>query len=287
MRKLVIFVFLLFLTSCYSTRLPVEVINVIEEEDNNLCIMQGVQYKYKDTRKTYWQCRLRVMDQRIVGEFDNYGYSLLYQKEFLRLRSLIKKRVKEQERLEVAEMNSVIEEKEHNYCVALKNMSDNTIDIYDYFKCREDISNYRQNSNKNKYVVKVFEEEPQEINTNNDVISGECLKYVKNSEKLAQCQENEKKYNQCLDNLEDKLFQRQIDNKIYCTKTAIQKYPDSLAKYDNDNNTINVGPKIDKLNVLDLREDEYKSCIKDRNIKFSLYKISLQNSCKDENFKNN
>ena len=72
MRKLVIFVFLLFLTSCYGTRLPVEVINVIEEEDNNLCIMQGVQYKYKDTRKTYWQCRLRVMDQRIVGEFDNY-----------------------------------------------------------------------------------------------------------------------------------------------------------------------------------------------------------------------
>ena len=152
MRKLVIFVFLLFLTSCYGTRLPVEVINVIEEEDNNLCIMQGVQYKYKDTRKTYWQCRLRVMDQRIVGEFDNYGYSLLYQKEFLRLRSLIKKRVKEQAKLEVAEINSVIEEKEHNYCVALKNMSDNTIDIYDYFKCREDIINYRQKK-QNKYVL--------------------------------------------------------------------------------------------------------------------------------------
>ena len=100
--------------------------------------------------------------------------------------------------------------------------------------------------------------------------------YVINEDRLIQLLEEE-----------DKLFQRQIDDKIYCTKTAIQKYPDSLAKYDNDNNTINVGPKIDKLNILDLREDEYKSCIKDRNIKFGLYKISLQNSCKDENFKNN
>ncbi len=296
MRKLFNLSLVLFLLcSCYGSRLPPEVLKQVEEEDNNLCIMQGVQYKDEDTRKIYWQCRLRVMDQRIAGEFDSYGYSLLYRREFKRLRTLIKKRIKEQEKITQAEVNSTLEKKEHNYCIMLREQSTNKIDAYDYAKCRQDIENIRQKSDNNsdqsnEQILKILQPLDYELITQkkskNIIIEKECVKYAINANKLKQCQEAMQKANQCIKDTSSKLIQRQIDDKLYCTKSSIEKYPDSLAKFDNTANTVsNFGPKVEKINLIDLRNKEYKQCSVARNTKFKEYTSFLENECKKENLK--
>ena len=295
MRKLFNFVFVSFLLcSCYSSRLSPETIAAIEEEDNNLCIMQGVQYKDKDTREIYWECRLRVIDQRIAGEFDSYGYSLLYQREFKRLRSLIKKRIKEQRKIDQAEVNTTLEEKEHNYCVMLKGQTTSKIDAYDYFKCRQDISNIRQKTGdysdqSNEQILKMLQpniESAQGKKTKKIItIEQDCVKYAINADKLKQCQEAMQKANQCIKDTSDKLIQRQIDDKMYCTRLSIERYPDSLAKFDNNADIIGFGPKVEKINIIDLRDKEYKECLQQRNIKFETYKAFLENECKKENLR--
>jgi len=294
MRKLINLLFLSFLLcSCNSSRLSQDDITKIEQEDNNLCMMEGVQYKYKDTREIYWECRLRVINQRIADESQNYGNGLLYQGELKRIRSLIKNRLKKQRKIDQEEVNVTIEEKEHSYCVMLKNQSSNKVNAYDYFKCRQDVANMRQenydySNQSNDKVLKMFESNDeldkskvQKVVT----IEQECVKYAINADKLKQCQEAMKKANQCIKDASDKLIQRQIDDKVYCTKLSIEKYPDSLAKFDDDTSGDNLGPKIEKTNIVNMRDKEYKECLKERNTKFTIFKEFLENECKKENLK--
>lgn len=292
--KLLNFVFLLFLCSCYSSRIPNEVLNYIEMEDDNLCMMQGVEFKNQDTRKIYWECRLRVINQRISGEFDTYGYSLLYKREFKRLRRIIKNRIKEQKRMAIAEINNSLEEKEHNYCVMLKDQSQQgSVVVYDYFKCREDLEKLRNGDNNfsnlsNDYVIKIFEyqNETAEIKTNTTFVERECIKYVSDEKKLKKCEEAIKKINQCSLGIDEKIMQRRIDDKIFCTKSSIEKYPDELAKFnDASNDAISFGPKMNKIDMVGLREKEFAKCYKERTLKIVKYKDYLEEQCRINNLK--
>lgn len=293
--KFFYFICLFLLISCYSSRIPNEVIKVIEIEDDNLCMMEGVEFKYPDTRLTYWECRLRIMDQRISGEFDNYGYSQLYKREFKRLRRIIKNRIKEQRQIALAEINNSLEEKEHNYCIMLKNQYSNNENQYDYFKCRDDLEKLRKGNSdfsnlSNDYLIKIFEYEDQsETNPQTDTlfIDKECIKYVSDQNSLKKCQGAIIEINKCFATVDDKLLQRNIDDKIYCTKISLEKYPDSLAKFNNeDNKDFSLGPRMNKIDVLNLREKEFQNCYKERLQKISSYKDYLENQCKIEHLKN-
>lgn len=295
MYKLLSFVFLFFLVSCYSSKIPNEVLRFIEEEDNNLCIMEGVEYQYKDTRMTYWQCRLRVINQRISGEFDNYGYSLMYKRDFKRLRKIIKNRIKREKEIGIAEIKNSLEEKEHNYCIMLKNQNtQDKIVVYDYFKCREDLAKLREGNNdfsdlSNEYVIKIFEYQDEEApqKTTKEFINRECIQYISDKNKLAKCKEAMKKIDECSSDVENKIMQRTVDDKIFCTKSSISKYPDSLSKFDTneDQNSMNFGPKMNKIDIVDLREKEYEKCYKERAIKIEEYREYLENQCRINNLK--
>ena len=293
--KLLSFVFLFFLFSCYSSRIPNEVLRVIEEEDNNLCIMQGVEYKYKNTRKIYWECRLRIINQRISGEFDNYGYSLLYKRDFKRLRRIIKNRIKEEKEIGIAEINNSLEEKEHNYCIMLKNQSTKgSVVVYDYFKCREDLVKLRKGKNdfsdlSNEYLIKIFEYQDEEAPKESAIlfVDKECIKYASDEDKLKKCKEALNEINKCSADIDNKIMQRRIDDKIFCTKMSINKYPDSLSKFDTNSNSnaVSFGPKMNKIDIVDLREKEFKNCYEERTLKISQYKEYLENQCKTNNLK--
>ncbi len=293
--KLLSFVFLFFLFSCYSSRIPTEVLRVIEEEDNNLCIMQGVEFKYKNTRMVYWECRLRIINQRISGEFDNYGYSLLYKRDFKRLRRIIKNRIKEEREIGIAEINNSLEEKEHNYCIMLRNQNtQGNVVVYDYFKCREDLVKLRKGNNdfsdlSNEYLIKIFEYQDEEAPKESSIlfVDRECIKYAPNQEKLKKCEEAIDKINKCSADIDNKIMQRRIDDKLFCTKMSINKYPDSLSRFDaNDtSNAIAFGPKMDKIDIVDLREKEFEKCYKDRTLRIPKYKEYLENQCKINNLK--
>ncbi len=292
--KIFYLVLLFFLFSCHGPIIPNEVIRVIEIEDDNLCMMEGVEFKYQDTRMIYWECRLRIMDQRINGEFDNYGYSQLYKSEFKRLRKIIKNRIKEQKQMAITEINNSIEEKEHNYCVMLKNQNNNDSE-YDYFKCRDDLEKLRKgkidfSNSSNEYIMKIFEYENETETSqasDNLLVNKECIKYVGDKNKLNKCQNAIVEVNKCFTEINDQLVQRNIDDKIYCTKVSLEKYPDSLAKFNNTNSQdFSLGPRMNKIDVLDLREKEFQDCYRTRLQKISSYKDYLEDQCKIKHLKN-
>lgn len=305
------FIGLFFLFSCYSSRIPNDVLKVIEAEDDSLCIMQGVDFNNPNTKIIYWECRLRILNQRINSEFVEYGYSMFYRREFKRLRRIIKNKIKEEKAFAIAEIENSLEEKEHNYCVMLKHQNiGNTTTKYDYFKCRESLAQMRENSSNyfdmsNENIVKFYlydyetitpEEYSKIMNVEKD-----CVKYVYDLDKLLQCKTALKNISQCKNDIPQKLAQRRMDDKIYCTKKSINKYPDSLAIFNtsdskdnkdsadtensNDTNFNVSGPKVDKLDVVELREKEYTKCISERNARIVSYQKYLESECREENFK--
>lgn len=288
--KLLSFVLFLFLFSCYNSRIPNEVVNYIEHEDDNLCQLEGVEFENKDTRLIYWECRLRIMDQRIAGEFDNYGYDLFYRREFKRLRRIIKNKIKEQKKIIITEINNSIEEKEHNYCIMSKNENKNMQD-YDYFKCRKSLAVVRQKNfsnldNKDAMELYGFTKKSNGKISSVIFVHKDCVKYAKDGEKLKQCEDAVEKANQCKANVEKTIINRRIDDKIFCTKVSLNKYPDSLAKFNNtEADNVSFGPKMEKLNIVDLREKEYKNCYKERMSKILNYRDYLEDQCRVQSFK--
>jgi len=293
--KFFCFGFLLFLISCYGPRIPNEVLRVIEEEDNNLCIMQGVEFESEDTRMIYWKCRLRVMDQRISGEFDDYGYSLLYKRDFKKLRKKIKDRIEREREIGLAQIDSSLEEKEHSYCVMLRDENEQMdVEIYDYFKCRENLAKLRKESSNsanltNDYMIKVFEYQDEEIpdQSNTLFVDSECIKYSSNQEKFKKCRDAIRELNKCYANIDNQIMQRRLDDKVYCTKTSINKYPDSLSIFNADDttNSTTLGPRMNKMDLVGLREKELKKCYRERTIKMLQYREYLENQCKLNNLK--
>lgn len=286
LHKLFSFIFLFFLFSCYSSRIPTEVLKVIEDEDNNLCNMQGIEFKNKNTKVIYWECRLRVINQRISGEFDNYGYSLLYKREFKRLRRIIKNRIKDEKANILAEINNSLDEKEHNYCLLLKNKYTAT-ESYDYFKCRKELEKIRENNGDffdldNDYILEILDFEDGDSYNEKDTtyIDSDCIKYVKNEEKLSQCLSDTTKRKTCLKDVDNKILQRRIDDRIYCTKISNNKYPDSLSKFADSANIDSFGPKMNKLDLVDLRTKEFDKCYKERTARVSKYREYLINTCR-------
>ena len=294
MRKLYKLNFLLFflLFACYGSRLSDKLINEIEIEDDNLCMAEGVEYKYADTRLIYWKCRLRIINQRLDSQFDDYSYSMFHKREFKRLRKIIKKRIKEQQNIIISNIRNSQEEKEHNYCIMMKNNYDgkkaDKNDRYDYFECREKIEAIRKKNKEfagvdnEEYFKRFLEEEEIEYRSNNSVdINGECINFAFDKDKLAECENNLKKNNKCSTDMNSKLNQRMIDDKIYCTRVSLNKYPDSLAKFDTGNGIENLGPKINKIDIVELRDKEYQKCYNERKEKWLKYRDYLEYECSD------
>jgi hypothetical protein len=293
MRKLYKCSFLLFflLISCYGSRLSNETVSAIENEDDNLCMMEGVQFKYADTRFIYWKCRLRIIDQRIATQFDDYGYDALYKREFRRIRRIIKRRIKEQQDLIISNIRNSQEEKEHNYCIMMKNNYDgkraDKNDRYDYFECRERIAAIRK---KNQDFVGLSNEEffqrfleTEEVETRRKstiTISGACVRFAYDTNKLKECEANLKKGDVCIDDVRNKINQRIMDDKIFCTKVSLNKYPDSLSVFTaTDSGMATLGPRIDKIDLIELRKEEYEKCYKDRTTRRVRYRDFLEFEC--------
>jgi hypothetical protein len=114
----------------------------MEREDDNLCMMEGVEFGNNNIKSTYWECRLRIIDQRIANFATRPGYSMFYKIEMQKLRIIIQERAKtEIEKLEKQAENS-FEEKEHTFCILVSNKearidTNSNSENISYLKCRE------------------------------------------------------------------------------------------------------------------------------------------------------
>jgi hypothetical protein len=292
MKKLFFLFLITFLFSCHSARLSTEDVKNIDKEDNNLCMAEGVEYKDQDTRLLYWECRARIMDQRISGEFGNYGYDVLYKTEFKKLRALIEKRIIKLRELIKTDVENSSEKKGYNYCLIISHKVNEDGSRQTYFDCKNEtinkIKNEKNEDLSNEAVIKLITEELEEKEKLKSVkveyVEEDCIKYVGSEEDLNKCKKILVQINDCYKGLDRKIIQRKLEDRIFCSKESIEKYPDSLAKFDEKSKNTNVGPKIDKLEVIKLRKKEYEDCISNRTSRINNYKNFLKNTCKKKNF---
>ncbi len=292
MRKLYkllsIFSFLI-LISCQSSNMFLQEIQLVEFEDDNLCMMQGLEFKDEDTRTLYWKCRLRVINQRIANQEDNYGYSLLFKGELKKLKKAIQNKIDELNETTLVEIETSIDEKEHQYCVTLRNNgSDMT-----YFECREELARKRKVDddleilNNEEFVDNAYQIE--EVITNNQItiVDEQCIQYVYDEIKLNQCLIDNQNFIECMGNINSQLEERRINDKLYCNQVSINRYPDSLFNNQGQNNNdMMVGPSMNKNNIINLRNKEYETCFRQRLIKLQEYREYLENQCAVNNFSN-
>lgn len=291
MRKLYkllsIFSFLI-LISCQSSNMFLQEIQLVEFEDDNLCMMQGLEFKDEDTRTLYWKCRLRVINQRIANQDSTYGYSLLFKGELKKLKKAIQNKIDELNETTLVEIETSIDEKEHQYCVTLRNNgSDMT-----YFECREELARKRKVDddleilNNEEFVDNAYQIE--EVITNNQItiVDEQCIQYVYDEIKLNQCLIDNKNFVKCMSNINSQLEERRINDKLYCNQVSINRYPDSLFNNQGQTGDMMVGPTMNKNNIIDFRNKEYESCFKQRLIKLQEYREYLENQCLIKNFNN-
>lgn len=292
MRKLYkllsIFSFLI-LISCQSSNMFLQEIQLVEFEDDNLCMMQGLEFKDEDTRILYWKCRLRVINQRIANQEDNYGYSLLFKGELKKLKKAIQKKIDELNETTLVEIETSIDEKEHQYCVTLRNNGGDMT----YFECREELARKRKVDddleilNNEEFVDNAYQIE--EVITNNQItiVDEQCIQYVYDEIKLNQCLIDNQNFIKCMGNINSQLEERRINDKLYCNQVSINRYPDSLFNNQGQNNNdMMVGPSMNKNNIINLRNKEYETCFKQRLIKLQEYREYLENQCAVNNFSN-
>lgn len=292
MRKLYkllsIFSFLI-LISCQSSNMFLQEIQLVEFEDDNLCMMQGLEFKDEDTRTLYWKCRLRVINQRIANQDSTYGYSLLFKGELKKLKKAIQNKIDELNETTLVEIETSIDEKEHQYCVTLRNNgSDMT-----YFECREELARKRKVDddleilNNEEFVDNAYQIE--EVITNNQItiVDEQCIQYVYDEIKLNQCLIDNQNFIKCMGNINSQLEERRINDKLYCNQVSINRYPDSLFNNQGQNNNdMMVGPSMNKNNIINLRNKEYETCFRQRLIKLQEYREYLENQCAVNNFSN-
>lgn len=284
--KLLNIIILFLLISCQHNTNFLQKIELVEFEDDNLCMMEGVEFKNIDTRKLYWECRLRIINQRIYNQNENYGYSLIYKTELKKLKKAIEKKIKEQNKILLSQIKNSIDETEHKYCISLKNE-----DNMPYFKCREQLSNKRKDNdiiftNNKDFIKNNIKIKDVEITTDDIVISENCIKYASNKEKLNKCMDSVNNYNECIKTIDDKINKRKLDDKIYCSRSSINKYPDSLFDNKNQSEDMMIGPIMNKKDIINFRNKIYKECYKNRIIKMQEYKEYLENQCLIKNLKN-
>lgn len=292
MRKLYkllsIFSFLI-LISCQSSNMFLQEIQLVEFEDDNLCMMQGLEFKDEDTRTLYWKCRLRVINQRIANQEDNYGYSLLFKGELKKLKKAIQKKIDELNETTLVEIETSIDEKEHQYCVTLRNNGSKMT----YFECREELAKKRKVDddleilNNEEFVDNAYQIE--EVITNNQItiVDEQCIQYVYDEIKLNQCLIDNQNFIECMGNINNQLEERRINDKLYCNQVSINRYPDSLFNNQGQNNNdMMVGPSMNKNNIINLRNKEYETCFRQRLIKLQEYREYLENQCAVNNFSN-
>lgn len=284
MRKFFKFIFILLISSCSFQRIPPEVWSQIETEDDNICIADGIQYDSPKTRTTYWQCRIRVVNQRILNQ-ENFGTELLTQGELKKMRKAMVNKLKvESERVRFdIEVDS--DEKDHNFCVLKGQKMAKQGQSFDYFKCRDEILFRKQKSGeiRTDFLTndQIFDSLiPQNPEKTVIDINGRCIKFISNDTRYKKCLSELVDINSCESNILKQIRSKNLIDEMYCLQRSVQKYPDSLALFNASDSTAIPGPRIDKFDLIDLRDEEYNSCKNERKTKLSEYKFYLESECK-------
>jgi hypothetical protein len=293
MKKRFTLLLVLLSIACFPVRFSSRAVHAIEVEDDNLCMAEGIEYDSSETRGIYWVCRLRILDQRIAGNFRKSNYGIFYRRDFERLKDLIINKLVELREEMLSGKDASNEEKEREFCLlSVRKLKDYEAVAKKYLECIENSQNNGDTSKYENVSNEIFLQNFWEEDTTTEIIvkssedtsgaiSGNCVKYATDADKLKKCQKLLSQVDNCTNNLDELTKQRQIDDRLYCHQHSIDQYPESLAKFSTGKtNASALGPRIQKYDLVKLREIELKRCTREREVKFPSYIRFLEEECK-------
>jgi hypothetical protein len=270
--------------------LDTNVLRTIEIEDDELCKMEGTNYFYENSRMVYWNCRKRIIDQRILNQFTKpSGTDLFYKKKLQEYKTYIDEMIKREQGMVIENIENSFEEREHEVCLVYSGKQNDKKAAYT--SCREQLKNLRSDDSENNLVsedeLDSQTETIKEKNKRNEtVVDTNCIEYVDDAEKLNICLMSLNNIDICLKNIDNVIEKRKLDDKLYCIIWSRKRYPDLLAKYEerttrskNNMRTGNVGPKISIEELLGLRDVEIEDCNRKRASRLPAYKKHLESQC--------
>ena len=290
--KLLFLLILLIFNSCMSERISDSVWKQIEIEDDNICMSAGIDYNSQKNRVTYWRCRIRIIDQRIYNESINSSGSVRIG-DLKRAKRAMNRRIKKESEKIKLDIEIADEEKEHSYCIILGEKMAKIGQSFNYFECRNELDikkransalNLENLSNErifNLMMAKNLEKTDKSNKKNGDrIIESRCVKYITNDEQYQKCLDELEELKECMNGINKKLKARNISDEMYCLNRSIEKYPDTLAVFNaGQDSGMMMGPRIDKFDLIELRDKEYENCKAERSKKLDEYRLFIESEC--------
>jgi len=247
--KLILLFTILTLTSCMSN------IRTIENKDHKECFFIIKNKISENANELYWRCRAKNIDERIY-EAENSQKSPEYQNILKDIKKILNNRITQAKNANFIKTKKNVWETEHQICILKYEKSENFSDNYD--KCRKDFLVNRTSVTpfkKKSYVISDQDSKnPQNlkmlfnqkfldkrtkltINEQAEIVSKlveifpTCLKYNVKSENFKSCIKVQNEIKKCHGNIPSKIESRKLDDKMFCKKTSVKNFPDSLAIY--------------------------------------------------------
>lgn len=305
MRKLgskffLFFTFVLFLTNFAAAEYidKSEVLR-LDNNDHEVCINK-VNMSNADALELYWSCRVSLINDYISNVKNDSKYSSDYQKELLNMKRVIMYRKEEamdkiyQERYNKRYVQTVFLRDSDWYYFDLINEKFSTEIIY--------VQQLRERKNKKKEI----ENNKKIDKTRRESV---CYRHKNNIKDYNMCLESLRLSDVCLDTLEESVSEKELEYRFNCKVAANEKYPDTLIFYNNEyerlnnikkdkyvidrendkkisdrkkelDNTIS-GPKLSKVQILELRKKEEKDCFNDKIMDLNLFRSILSEQCEE------
>ncbi|MDR2777556.1 MAG: hypothetical protein LBB24_02190 [Rickettsiales bacterium] len=297
-----------------SYRIPENKVREIETIDHELCLSRGHDLFDNYSAKLYWNCRLKLLDDRIGRELG------LKEKNFPHIRELRRMRVVMKNYMERALTRINFFDRKID---AFSN--EEPIDKYKLVLRREDAYYY------NLLQFSKYDLDVQMVNTKDEIDTilftrrlldterkktsfkknlekyPECARFDLSSKEFTSCIEFKTKVENCKSQALKRIEDLEYKNKFDCKNEAIKKYPDHMALYNSEYqklksikrdeftinkekdraierrlaelNTLISGPRLSAAQLIDLRKFEEQKCNMQKMIESNVSRALLIEDC--------
>lgn len=247
---------ILFLFGCSSVKDPhllsdIPEVRELEKEDHRLCTDLKLNFDGKDNflSRTYWQCRLSFAKYRLRAGPSATPEQARRDVDFTDLVAKISLKVSSTPEAVIIRENKKMDEYDHKKCLAMGFVLDteDLLKVEDYFSCRKVLLDesqlippygnldYLSYSNRSYGVGFVVDQRvTKAINYYNEMKEKypTCISFGVNSLNFKRCVEARSKALQCYEQIPQKKFRREGDEKVTCQKRAYLRFGDDLIKKD-------------------------------------------------------
>ena len=269
----------------------------IDNKDHEECI-EKVNMHSNDALELYWNCRVDLINSYIENVKTSSEFSTDYKKELQFIKKIILYRREEA-------LDKVYQERYNKRYVQTVFLDDK--DWYYFDLINEKFSTeiiYVQQLRESKSRKQKIEEDKQKDKLQRESV---CYKYKNNLKLYNKCLESLRLSAVCLDTLEESVLEKELEYKFECKKAANEKYPDTLVLYNREYERLNnikkdeyvvdrendkkidnrkkelnkviSGPKLSKIQILNLRKTEEKNCFADKSRDLNVFRGVLIDQC--------